>query len=94
MTTRAGAGVAWLKDNINSLLFEQFVQLHPTQVVLDDFKDKNNLSLEDFKSLLTNIDKQYKAPIPTAQMARQAGSYLGAVFNQSTGFYKVRFLPT
>lgn len=39
------------------------------------------LEKEEFKALLKKIDGCYRAPVATAQSARQAGSYLAARFN-------------
>lgn len=78
-----GAGTSWLRRNYVSLLKENYAQVHPTQCDWGKIPDTDHMSQEDFRKLLERLDSGYKPPIPTAQFARQAGAYLGCVFNRS-----------
>eukprot|EP01056_Protomagalhaensia_sp_Gyna25_P004806 Protomagalhaensia_sp_Gyna_25__4805@NODE_48_length_6292_cov_422_749400_g36_i0_p2_GENE_NODE_48_length_6292_cov_422_749400_g36_i0NODE_48_length_6292_cov_422_749400_g36_i0_p2_ORF_typecomplete_len592_score79_32Pyr_redox_2/PF07992_14/2_6e44Pyr_redox/PF00070_27/96Pyr_redox/PF00070_27/2_3e13Pyr_redox_3/PF13738_6/1_2e03Pyr_redox_3/PF13738_6/3_6Pyr_redox_3/PF13738_6/0_28HI0933_like/PF03486_14/13HI0933_like/PF03486_14/0_64HI0933_like/PF03486_14/14Lycopene_cycl/PF05834_12/5_1Lycopene_cycl/PF05834_12/3_5e03L len=81
LQSHAGPSAHFLKTQRQKLLRRGFVQLHPTQCAEDTLASKKPLTKEEFKQLLESIDKGYHPPIPTAQMARQAGAYLGYVLN-------------
>lgn len=79
-----GAGISWLRANAASLIKQGYIQLHNTQCDWDKYRGKDRLSREEFKALLESIDKAYVAPYATAQVARQAGTYLGLALNQQS----------
>eukprot|EP01053_Blabericola_migrator_P000560 Blabericola_migrator_1__559@NODE_1138_length_5313_cov_213_148685_g774_i0_p2_GENE_NODE_1138_length_5313_cov_213_148685_g774_i0NODE_1138_length_5313_cov_213_148685_g774_i0_p2_ORF_typecomplete_len580_score82_19Pyr_redox_2/PF07992_14/4_3e47Pyr_redox/PF00070_27/1_5Pyr_redox/PF00070_27/2_2e09K_oxygenase/PF13434_6/4_9K_oxygenase/PF13434_6/0_096K_oxygenase/PF13434_6/2_7e03Pyr_redox_3/PF13738_6/27Pyr_redox_3/PF13738_6/0_19Pyr_redox_3/PF13738_6/5_3Pyr_redox_3/PF13738_6/1_2e03Lycopene_cycl/PF05834_12/0_9Ly len=81
------------KDWTARFVNEGYVQLHSTQ----SNPEEGLRSREQFSSFLKECDQQYRSPARTAQMARQAGSYLGVVLNRMAlkgGGVKMRpFLP-
>lgn len=78
-----GAGITWLRHNATELLACGHAQLYLNQCDYNALEERDNLKLEEFKKLLATIDAGYKPPIQTAQMARQAGAYLGCAFNKT-----------
>lgn len=93
-SSKSGAGFDWLNRNKRSLIMQNYCQLHPSQCDVGNYRNRNHLNAEEFKTLLEDLDKSYKAPVPTAQMARQAGSYLAAFFNRSGSKWRFPFTPT
>lgn len=85
--TRAGccdANMAWLRGEARHLR-RQYPQLNPLKFDLSKEPDSGSLNKEQLKALLERIDSAYRSPAPTAQNARQAGTYLAKSFNAGLG---------
>lgn len=92
-----GPSFRWILNQKNRLLAAQFPQVD--QLYLDPerlMKDKewpisavksvkDRMSKQEFETCLNLIDKQYRAPIPTGQNAKQAGEYLSTKLNLVSG---------
>ncbi|KAF8819985.1 naDH dehydrogenase (NDH2-II) [Cardiosporidium cionae] len=75
------AGSDFLSKKTTKGLHLEFPQLKENKW---DFKKKprrNNMTLDEFKAYLKEIDNAYMSPAPTAQNAKKQGTYLATVFN-------------
>eukprot|EP01055_Gregarina_sp_Pseudo9_P005754 Gregarina_sp_Pseudo_9__5753@NODE_846_length_2138_cov_23_896617_g794_i0_p1_GENE_NODE_846_length_2138_cov_23_896617_g794_i0NODE_846_length_2138_cov_23_896617_g794_i0_p1_ORF_typecomplete_len653_score140_92Pyr_redox_2/PF07992_14/1_3e46Pyr_redox/PF00070_27/5_1e03Pyr_redox/PF00070_27/3_4e14HI0933_like/PF03486_14/5_8e02HI0933_like/PF03486_14/1_3HI0933_like/PF03486_14/0_13Thi4/PF01946_17/0_0065Pyr_redox_3/PF13738_6/0_99Pyr_redox_3/PF13738_6/0_46GIDA/PF01134_22/3_2e02GIDA/PF01134_22/0_11Lycopene_cycl/PF0 len=89
-----GPSPHWLKAHRQELMREGgYVQLHPSQCAEEKVSNHISLVFDEFKKLLEEIDKSYHPPVPTAQMARQAGAYLGTVLNQRAAKHRHPVAP-
>ncbi|EZG69841.1 putative NADH dehydrogenase [Gregarina niphandrodes] len=95
VNSNTGPCVDWLMKNRLRLLKLNYVQLDKRQWRLKGTLERwplhQKLSVAQFKSLLKELDDGYKPPIPTAQIAKQAGGYLGTSLNRAMS--KPKLIP-
>lgn len=71
-TTGQGATTSWLEKN-RSQLEDEFPQISSFDFESLRSRKTHNLTLDEFKDILTKVDKSFHPPPPTAQNANQVG---------------------
>ncbi|KAF8820016.1 naDH dehydrogenase (NDH2-II) [Cardiosporidium cionae] len=75
------AGSDFLSEKAMKGLHLEFPQLKENKWHFKKKPRRNNMTLDEFKAYLKEIDNSYVSPAPTAQNAKKQGTYLATVFN-------------